>query len=74
MFDDFAKPTLEERRREIVSHPENHTHSYEALVACCMVDGALDGMLMQSHEGYLGSNGGNRCDVSSGPCACGAWH
>jgi hypothetical protein len=74
MFDDFAKPTTEERRREIVGHPENHMHNYEQLMACCMVDGALDTMLLQSHEGIFGSNGGSRCDVGNGPCSCGAWH
>jgi len=46
--------TTEDRRREIVSHPENHVHTYDALVACCMVDGAPDTMLMQSHEGIYG--------------------
>jgi hypothetical protein len=64
----------ERRRREIVSHPEKHRHDYNGLVACCMVDGALDTMLMQAHEGIYGSNGGVKCDVSSGPCSCGAWH
>jgi len=58
MFDDFAKPTLEERRREIVGHPENHNHSYEALIVCCTVDGATNDMLMHSHEGILGAFNG----------------
>lgn len=25
-------------------------------------------------EGVTRTNGGQRCDVSAGPCACGAWH
>lgn len=25
-------------------------------------------------EPHYGVNGGVRCDVYSGPCACGAWH
>jgi hypothetical protein len=31
---------------------------------------------MEAHEEHAshGSNGGRRCDVSSGPCSCGAWH
>jgi hypothetical protein len=70
----IAVKTTEERRREIVNNPHKHIHTYEELVSCCMVDGCLDTMLMQSHEGFLGSNGGARCDVSSGPCSCGAWH
>jgi len=64
----------EKKRREIVGNPQKHIHDYDGLIACCMNDGALDTMLMQAHEGFTGSNGGVRCDVSSGPCSCGAWH
>lgn len=41
-----------------------------------MVHGALDLRLMQAHQDYvnLGTNGGVKCDVVSGPCACGGWH
>jgi len=38
-----------------------------------MVDGALDSQLMDAHPA-LGCNGGQKCDVTDGPCSCGAWH
>lgn len=68
--------TYDEKLQDIRNHPELHRHSYEALVACCFHGGALDSRLMEAHEKHsnLGTNGGVRCDVTSGPCACGAWH
>jgi hypothetical protein len=46
------------------------------LQRCCIVDGAMDLGLMQAHEDHAscGRNGSRRCDVTSGPCSCGAWH
>ncbi len=40
------------------------------------VNGALNSRLAEAHEIHasLGRNGGQRCDVTSGPCSCGAWH
>lgn len=66
----------EARLKDIKDHPERHRHDFGGLQVCCMVDGALDMMLMEAHGQYvdLGTNGGTRCDVTSGPCACGAWH
>lgn len=69
--------THESVLQHIKDHPEQHRHDYPALVACCMVvDGTIDLLLMEAHGRYvsLGLNGGVRCDVNSGPCACGAWH
>ena len=62
--------------KDIQEHPENHRHAFGELSACCMVGGALDLSLMEAHSKYvdLGTNGGTRCDVVDGPCACGAWH
>lgn len=37
-------------------------------------DGAIDLARMEKLEGRFGYNGGRGCDVSSGPCSCGAWH
>lgn len=65
---------IQSRLRDIREHPEKHRHSFEELQRCCMIDDVLDLRLMEEHEGVYGSNGGRRCDVSSGPCACGAWH
>ncbi len=69
------------RTREVVlkdirEHPEQHHHDFGGLAACCMINGVLDTSLMEVHSEYanFGTNGGVRCDVSSGPCACGAWH
>jgi len=61
--------------KEIQEHPERHRHDFDALQDCCFIDGAIDLGVMQAHENVnLGMNGGIRCDVTSGPCACGAWH
>lgn len=67
--------TREERLRDIREHPERHRHDFGGLTACCMMNGALDLGLQEAHSSvWLGTNGGVRCDVVSGPCACGAWH
>lgn len=59
---------------DIKKHPENHKHyGMNELSRCCMVDGALDLYIMELHPA-VGYNGGQKCDVSSGPCSCGAWH
>lgn len=64
------------RITDIKDHPENHKHTFEELKACCFLDGAIDLSIMDAHGKYvdLGTNGGENCDVTSGPCACGAWH
>lgn len=61
---------------ELKEHPERHRHDFEALQRCCTVDGALDLGLLEAHSAAapLGRNGGRACDVTSGPCSCGAWH
>jgi hypothetical protein len=68
--------TFEERLEDIKKNPSKHKHDFNGLLACCMVNGAIDALLMEAHEEYvnLGKNGGRRCDVRSGPCSCGAWH
>lgn len=63
----------ETRLRHIKEHPEQHRHSFEDLTACCMVNGSFDPLLMEAHP-ELGRNGGQKCDVTSGACSCGAWH
>lgn len=66
--------TREELLAEIRKHPEKHRHDFEGLMRCSMVKGALDIEVMDVHSGITGSNGGTKCDVTDGPCACGAWH
>jgi hypothetical protein len=68
--------TREDVLRDLREHPERHRHDFEGLQRCCFVNGALDLSLMEAHERLvdLGTNGGRRCDVTSGPCSCGAWH
>jgi hypothetical protein len=70
------KRTAEEVVEDIKAHPERHRHDFEGLQACCFINGALDCLVMDAHSQYvdMGTNGGVRCDVTSGPCACGAWH
>ena len=68
--------THNEKIDDIRDYPENHRHDFEGLIACCMRDRAIDLSVMEAHEKYIdiGCNGGKRCDVIEGPCACDAWH
>lgn len=68
--------TTEEALKDIREYPENHRHDLNGLTVCCTINGAVDLSLMEAHAEYvnLGTNGGVKCDVVSGPCACGAWH
>ena len=65
--------TRQELLEDIRKNPDKHRHEFAALQACCMIDGAIDLEAMEAHPA-LGYNGGVKCDVTSGPCACGAWH
>lgn len=58
--------------KDIREHPERHQHSFDKLQRCCTVGRVVDLSLMEAHEGIVGPS--RRCDVSKGPCACGAWH
>lgn len=78
-FDWFRKRpqrTFADVMQDIRNHPENHLHDFNELHKCCMVGGALDLSLLDAHGEHLnlGTNGGTKCDVLEGPCACGAWH
>lgn len=64
-----------ERLTDIKEHPERHRHDFGGLAACSIVNGVRHIDIVDAHESVLGrTNGGVRCDVTSGPCACGAWH
>jgi len=71
-----VKRTVESVLKDIKEHPENHRHDLARLYACCIIDGVLETLLMEAHQRFasLGTNGGQRCDVTKGPCSCGAWH
>jgi hypothetical protein len=69
--------------QDIQSHPEKHKHDFNGLMKCCKVmtdfNGymieAFDLSLLEAHKKLnIGMNGGERCDVVKGPCACGVWH
>ena len=66
----------EEILRDIREHPESHRHEFDGLIQCCTTEDGIDTRLVEAHEKYcsVGTNGGRRCDVTSGPCSCGAWH
>ncbi len=70
------KKTSESVLKDIQEHPDNHRHTCDELITCCSIDGAISFYLMDAHALYvdLGTNGGVRCDVVEGPCACGGWH
>ena len=75
----IAVISLKARLSDIKRNPAKHRHNFHELQECCMVDGALDMDLMDAHAGvFVGmkdrSFNGCKCDVLSGPCACGGWH
>jgi len=65
--------TFEEKLKNIREHPELHKHTFDDLITCSTINGVLDSTLLDAHP-TLGRNGGQKCDVISGPCSCGAWH
>ena len=68
---------VQQKLEHIKNHPGEHHHKdLNALNRCCMVGGAIDTGLVDAHQRYapVGRNGGQNCDVSDGPCSCGAWH
>jgi hypothetical protein len=49
--------------------------SFEDVIAHATTEGgAIDLRRIEELEGRCGTNGGRGCDVTSGPCSCGAWH
>ena len=67
----------EDFKLELISSPELHRHhDLFELQTCCAVDGTIDAHRFDLHSRLvdMGTNGGRRCDVAIGPCACGAWH
>ena len=70
------KDKVEAKIKDVQEHPDRHRHDFSGLQLCCIVDGILDSRIMDAHEQHasFGTNGGRRCDVSHGPCSCGAWH
>lgn len=61
--------------RDIKNNPARHKHeTMDELIQCCKINGNVHTSLMQAHEGIHGRNGGLPCDVSTGPCSCGAFH
>lgn len=61
--------------KDIKEHPEKHRHGdTNGVMSCSMINGAIDLEILDAHAGTYGTNGGVKCDVGSGPCACGAWH
>lgn len=70
----LSKRTVHTILEDIKTNPSQHKHSFDELQKCCMIGGALDLIVMEAHEGLLGYNGGVACDVTEGPCACGAFH
>lgn len=68
--------TAQEKIQHIKNNPHLHEHDFQQLQSCCFVNGAIDLSVMEAHSQYvnMGTNGGQRCDVRRGPCACGAWH
>lgn len=67
--------THQELLDDIYINPQKHRHKdLNELMNCCLVNGAIDSLAWEAHEGIQGRNGGRGCDVASGPCSCGAFH
>jgi hypothetical protein len=68
--------TREAKIQDIKNNPDKHKHDFAGLQRCCFINGAIDLGVMDAHGQYasMGTNGGQSCDVRSGPCSCGAWH
>lgn len=67
--------THQELLDHIYLNPDKHRHkNLDELTNCCLLNGAIDSLVWQAHEGIQGRNGGKGCDVLEGPCSCGAWH
>ncbi len=68
--------TRKEREKDVQEHPENHRHDFNGLISCSLTNGCIDQVLIEAHAKYvnLGVNGGIKCNVVKGACACGAWH
>lgn len=49
------------------------TRTFNELMQSAMKDGAIDLSIIDNAPA-VGYNGGRKCDVTSGPCSCGAWH
>lgn len=53
---------------------KEHKHTFEELMQCVSdSEGNLDMRKLQNHTVNC-YNGGQKCDVTTGPCSCGAWH
>jgi hypothetical protein len=73
--DDYLE-ILKYKLWHIHTYPGAHRHTFEELRRCSIVKGILDLKVWDAHKeaALFGTNGGINCDVSEGPCACGAWH
>ncbi len=71
-IEEFAKMVLGEVEP---NEPKKIKRSFKQLVANATdKKGAIDSRKIEAAEGSCGSNGGRGCDVTEGPCSCGAWH
>jgi hypothetical protein len=68
------KREILERIADIKRHPDQHRHTFEELIKCCSVNGSIDTGLLGIHQQFASCGKTSRCDVTEGPCACGAWH
>lgn len=66
--------SIAERIKDIKENPGAHQHSFSELLKCCLDDNAVDLRLMDAHLGVILCRHAEKCDVVSGPCACGGWH
>ena len=69
-----SEMSFDELMKSLDARPDNLERSFEDLVALATTeDGAID-LSVFANAPAVGYNGGVKCDVTSGPCSCGAWH
>lgn len=69
-----SEMSFDELMKSVGGRPDNLDRSFEELVASATTeDGAID-LAALDDAPAVGYNGGVKCDVTSGPCSCGAWH
>ncbi len=69
------KTDAELKISDIKQNPQNHKHDFNGLIKCSTINGSINAAIIDAHSLIdMGSNGGVDCDVTSGPCACGATH
>ncbi len=73
----FAKSLIDQTERTSAKSSRTNSGSFTSLASSATTkEGSIDLRVIEAAEGRFAHLPGRsfRCDVSRGPCACGAWH